>query len=62
MTFMYHIFWRFENVFMEKRIWTLLVVRVHLQHLGPELQCFLKDLYSCIFNIIRLGTKHKKTY
>ena len=21
-----------------------------------------KDLYSCIFNIIRLGTKHKKTY
>ena len=22
----------------------------------------LKDLYSCIFNIIRLGTKHKKTY
>ena len=22
----------------------------------------LKDLYSCIFNIIRLGTKHKKPY
>ena len=21
-----------------------------------------KDLYSCIFNIIRSGTKHKKTY
>ena len=22
----------------------------------------LKDLYSCIFKVIRLGTKHKKTY
>ena len=23
---------------------------------------FLKDTYSCIFNIIRLGTRHKKTH
>ena len=22
----------------------------------------IKDLYSCIFDIIRLGTKHEKTY
>ena len=23
---------------------------------------FVQDTYSCIFNIIRLGTRHKKTY
>ena len=35
-----------------------------IQRLTTELAALehLKDLYSCIFNIIRLGTKHKKTY
>ena len=35
--------------------------RVSAKQLMPDLDT-IKDTYSCIFNIIRLGTRHKKTY
>ena len=34
----------------------------HTCWIGVKAAFMFKDLYSCIFNIIRLGTKHKKTY
>ena len=34
----------------------------HSVHLCLDKVPDIKDLYSCIFNIIRLGTKQKKTY
>ena len=33
-----------------------------LDYLNEHENMSFKDLYSCIFSIIRLGTKHKKTY